>query len=464
MTIRPAIASDGAEWLRMRELLWPGDGHALEIAAHFAAESRAGVTLVAVRPGGGLGGFVEVELRSYAEDCESSPVPYIEGWYVDEDLRRAGVGRALIDAAMAWARDAGFSEIASDTLADNAASIAAHLALGFEKTAELVTFRRSLQDRSSPPNCPPLRGDMHMDASNHLDSLFREAVAAIDAGDVAALERLLAEHPELARERLDAPGAWLREQVGGAADRWFARPYLLWFVAEDPVRNGTLPANVAEVAREIIRAAERERAETLPEQLDFAIRLVAWSWIARKCGVQGELIDVLVDAGARLGENITHDALINGNFAGAERLVERGARLTLATALCLGRWNDAARIAETASAHDRQVALVLAALHGRADALRRLLALGVDLNAYSTDIYTHATALHHAVSSGSLDAVKVLVESGADLTAVDRAWDGTPLGWAEHYVAEAGDGDAGKQYPEIAAYLREKAGRASVAG
>ena len=144
LAIRPVTASDSAEWLRMRELLWPGDGHAPEIAAYFDAESRAGVTLVAARPRGGLGGFVEVEIRSYAEDCETSPVPYIEGWYVDEDLRRAGVGRALVDAAIQWARDAGFTEIGSDTLADNAVSIAAHLALGFEKTAELVTFRRSL--------------------------------------------------------------------------------------------------------------------------------------------------------------------------------------------------------------------------------------------------------------------------------------------------------------------------------
>ncbi len=30
-----------------------------------------------------------------------------------------------------------------------------------------------------------------------LDPLFREAVSAIDAGDVSALERLLAAHPSL---------------------------------------------------------------------------------------------------------------------------------------------------------------------------------------------------------------------------------------------------------------------------
>src|SRR6058998_2180374 len=97
----------------------------------------------------------------------------------------------------------------------------------------------------------------------HLDSLFRDAVSAIDTGDVAELERLLTSHPELARERLQSPGGWLRDQVGGALDGFFQRPYLLWFVAEDPVRNGRLPANIAAVARAIIDAASRERASTL---------------------------------------------------------------------------------------------------------------------------------------------------------------------------------------------------------
>jgi hypothetical protein len=35
------------------------------------------------------------------------------------------------------------------------------------------------------------------------DPLFRQAVSAIDAGDVIALERLLTAHPRLVRERLD---------------------------------------------------------------------------------------------------------------------------------------------------------------------------------------------------------------------------------------------------------------------
>ena len=179
-----------------------------------------------------------------------------------------------------------------------------------------------------------------MNESGSLDDLFRSAVAAIDAGDIAALERVLTARPTLACERLESPGAWLRDKIGAAADGFFAKPYLLWFVAEDPVRNGTLPANIVEVARTILRAAQRNCADGLQEQLDYALRLVALSWIARDCGVQLGLIDVLLDAGAS-PERAPDNALVNNNVAAAEHLVERGAPLTLATALCLARWDDA---------------------------------------------------------------------------------------------------------------------------
>lgn len=278
-----------------------------------------------------------------------------------------------------------------------------------------------------------------------LDAAFQRAVSVIDAGDVSELERLLTVDPRLVRERLNTPGAWLRDKIGDALDGFFERPYLLWFVAEDPVRNGKLPANIADVARAIIRAAQRNGVETLQEQLDYALKLVSWSWIARDCNVQIELIDVLIEAGAALDGN-PENALVNGNFAASEHMVARGAPMSLATALCLARWDDVQRLGPTASAEDKQFALVLAALKGKADALAKVIDLGVDLNAPSANLYSHATALHHAVYSGSLDAVKVLVEAGADLDLKDSIYEGTPLGWAEY----------GKQ-AEIAKYLRERA-------
>jgi peptide-methionine (S)-S-oxide reductase len=291
--------------------------------------------------------------------------------------------------------------------------------------------------------------------SQTLDPLFRQAVSAMDTGDIATLERLLAEHPRLLRERLEMPGGWLRDRVGSALDGFFSRPYLLWFVAEDPVRNGTLPRNIGQVTRVIIEAARREGVETLPEQLDHTLRLVAWSGVAAACGVQSELIDVLVDAGAS-PNGIAENALVNGNITAAERLVERGDTLTLATALCLGHWTDALRLAQSASGKQRTDALVLAALNGNAEALSVLIDVGVDLNAPSTDLYSHATPLHHAVCSGSLDAVKVLVEAGADLRTRDTAENATPLGWAEYYRGEHQNDGRRQQYGEIAVYLRER--------
>ena len=290
-----------------------------------------------------------------------------------------------------------------------------------------------------------------MEGSKTLDELFRSAVSAIDAGDITELEQLLVAHPRLVCERLDSPGAWLSDKVGAAIDGFFRKPYLLWFVAEDPVRNGTLPRNIAGVARTIVRAVQRTCADRLQEQLDYALRLVSWSWIARQCEVQIELIDVLMDAGAS-PEGAPENALVNGNFAAAEHLVERGATLTLATALCLERWDDVDRFAGSTTAREKQFAMILAALRGKADALRRVIGMGVDVNAVSPDLYAHATALHHAVYSGSLDAVRVLVEAGAQLGARDSAHDATPLGWAEY--------SGGKQpYDEIAAYLRECEGQ-----
>lgn len=290
-----------------------------------------------------------------------------------------------------------------------------------------------------------------------LDAHFREAVSAIDAGDVATLERLITTHPALLRERLESPGAWLRDKTGRALDGFFKRPYLLWFVAEDPVRNGTLPPNIGAVARAIIGAARREGVATLQEQLDFALTLVSWSWIAAQCGVQIELIDVLVDAGAVAGGN-PNNALVNRHVAAAEHLVKRGAPLTLAAALCLERWDDVDRLVTMASERKKRFSFVLSALNGKAQALRRMIREGVDVNAPSEDLYSHGTPLHHAVSSGSLQAVVVLVEADADLSARDRAWGGTPLGWAEHYLSEGQDDRHDKQYTEIAAYLRGRPG------
>lgn len=100
--------------------------------------------LVAERDEGGLGGFAEVGERNYADGCDTAPVAYLEGWYVDPDLRRLGVGVALVRAVEAWARSRGYQELASDALLENVISQQAHLHSGFAEVERSVKYRKSL--------------------------------------------------------------------------------------------------------------------------------------------------------------------------------------------------------------------------------------------------------------------------------------------------------------------------------
>ncbi len=149
MKLRPLELKDRRAWADMRAELWP-NANAAELAhetvKHFAGVKAADEVWVAEDVViGRLLGFLELSLRPHAEGCASSPVPFIEGWYVIAEARHTGVGRALVEAAENWASLRGYTEIASDTQLDNHRSQAAHTALGFEETERLVSFRKALK-------------------------------------------------------------------------------------------------------------------------------------------------------------------------------------------------------------------------------------------------------------------------------------------------------------------------------
>ena len=58
------------------------------------------------------------------------------------DLRRTGVGRALVTAVEQWCLEHGYRELGSDVELHNEASLRAHAALGFEPTLRLQFFRK----------------------------------------------------------------------------------------------------------------------------------------------------------------------------------------------------------------------------------------------------------------------------------------------------------------------------------
>jgi peptide-methionine (S)-S-oxide reductase len=85
---------------------------------------------------------------------------------------------------------------------------------------------------------------------------------------------------------------------------------------------------------------------------------------------------------------------------------------------------------------------VVAAFYGKADKITLLIRQGINVNAFpdgSSGFHSHATALHQAIYSGSLETVKLLVEAGARLDLEDRVYQGTPIGWAEYMIAEESD-------------------------
>jgi aminoglycoside 6'-N-acetyltransferase I len=129
--MRKALWDDCPDEEQVREIEEVPGNDALEV---FFAE----------RPGGGLCGFLEASIRPWADGCETRPVGYIEGWYVDPDMRRCGVGRALVEAAEAWARSRGCRQMASDAELWNEISHQAHGALGYEETGRLVLFKKDL--------------------------------------------------------------------------------------------------------------------------------------------------------------------------------------------------------------------------------------------------------------------------------------------------------------------------------
>ena len=143
--IRRATAADKPEWLRMRQMLWyhlPADY--LQSDLDTILEDRKRAAFVASYADGSLVAFIEASLRDYAEGCQTSPVGYIEAWYVDENIRGQKLGREMIVTAENWARQKGCSEMGSDTWLENEASINAHKKTGYFEVDRLVHFMKKL--------------------------------------------------------------------------------------------------------------------------------------------------------------------------------------------------------------------------------------------------------------------------------------------------------------------------------
>ena len=135
-----------AEYLDLRTSLWPdgAEDHEHEVRWMLERPDKWAL-IVAEGSDGKLLGLLEISLREYAEGASSTPVGYLEGWYVRPEWRGLGVGRKLVEAGEAWAREQGCTEVASDTQPENEASRFAHERLGYREVERLVCYLKQLK-------------------------------------------------------------------------------------------------------------------------------------------------------------------------------------------------------------------------------------------------------------------------------------------------------------------------------
>ena len=146
-SLRQATLHDAPAWGALRRELWPDpdDAWDRDDVRDALDPATPATAFLAIDADVHAIGFAEATLRhDYVNGTDSSPVGFLEGWFVAPDWRGRGVGRALVAAVEDWARGLGCTECASDALLGNVASHAAHRACGFEETERVVCFRKRL--------------------------------------------------------------------------------------------------------------------------------------------------------------------------------------------------------------------------------------------------------------------------------------------------------------------------------
>jgi hypothetical protein len=257
------------------------------------------------------------------------------------------------------------------------------------------------------------------------DLVFRNAVAALDAGDLTGLANMLQRHVSLVSYSQHV-GEWY--EAG-----YFAGATLLHHVAGNPIRC-PLPANILDITRLLLRHGADPNAVTVNGAT--TIELLLTSMQASEAGVAVPLIDLVRDAGGRddlSSPELLSSPLLNAAPATAAALARRGAVMDIRHAAALG-WLDqlATLLASDTDPLRREEALVFACVRGQEDAARLLVHHGA-----SGDILltpggcTPRTALHEAANRGHMSIVALLLGNGADARIVEPHWGGTALGWAE---------------------------------
>lgn len=144
--VRLANQTDLHAWAEMRAQLWPSasaDEHLLDLKKSFGLNEFKGWVAVESER---YVGFAEASIRDFANGCDSRPVVFFEGVWVEELFRKSGLGRRFVLAVEDWARELNIYEVGSDAELQNTLSHLCHLKWGFEETERVIYYRKKLSD------------------------------------------------------------------------------------------------------------------------------------------------------------------------------------------------------------------------------------------------------------------------------------------------------------------------------
>ena len=223
----------------------------------------------------------------------------------------------------------------------------------------------------------------YFEARNNKTSLvsqFESAVESVISGDLATLEQLLRSNPALIRAR--------------SARRHHAA--LLHYVGANGVEGfrQKTPKNAVEVAAMLLKDGAEIDAVADMYGGSTTLGLVATSihpWLA---GVQGALMEILLDHGAAIdqpgtasnGQGAVNGCLANGRLEAAELLAARGAPLDLEGACGVGRldlvesfFTEGGRLKSYATTAQMKSGFTCACEYGRTSVVDFLLQRGIDV-------------------------------------------------------------------------------------
>jgi ankyrin repeat protein len=268
----------------------------------------------------------------------------------------------------------------------------------------------------------------HLEAlarKNSSVSRFEAATDAIASGDGTTLKRLLREEPDLIHAHS------MREH--GAT--------LLHYVSANGVEGyrQKTPKNVVEITEVLLRAgADVDAVANVYGGSWTVLGLTATSGPPYKAGVQIALLQSLLDHGAsldlpslRANPSLIHSCFANGQPEAAEFLANRGATIDLAGAADLGRLDllkscfdkNGALIPPTTKQHMESGFLSACAL-GRKEVVQFLLDKGIDPGVRSS---YGRTGLHNAAYGAHVDIIRLLLQGGSPVDAIDETYRSTPL-------------------------------------